>query len=257
MSISHILLGNSNPLNVEFNNVKIDGTVNIPVITPTTINSVSINNSGLISTSTLNVSGSSTMSAINSSGNILTTAAIQDVGPNPSLTIRNNGSNSNNATITMNGNNGVVGDFKIFQNNLGNVTFQNLTSGGAVNFIQTGSTNADSEFFINGFPVTPSTQGAVTQTTSITTDVTYNGTSVRLTTFGSTILPQGIVTFNLLSNGITVDNIVQATVVNSSITGFPLVYLTSQNTGSIIVNICNAHATQSITGQLIIAFSFS
>lgn len=105
-----------------------------------------------------------------------------------------------------------------------------------------------------GSLVALSSNGTVTQTGAITSTVTYNGSSCRITTASFT-LPSGIIaTFPFNNSSITTNSIIQISITgNSGGNGCPILYMTEQNNGSVRVNLFNASDTQGIVGSVIVS----
>jgi len=107
--------------------------------------------------------------------------------------------------------------------------------------------------------LTPST-GAVTQATSITTGVTLNKPSGVITTVSSTLAGGSSTSFTVTNSYVTSS----ATAIVATITGYsgtlstnglPLLLNVTPGSGSFVVNLLNAHATNALSGTLKISFT--
>ena len=105
-----------------------------------------------------------------------------------------------------------------------------------------------------------STRGATTQTTSITTSVTVNGSSGQVTTVSSTLAAQTSIGFSIISSYFTSNSqIVQLTFQYGGTTGLPMVRIATLNAGSNAINVTlsNYHPSAALNGNFVVHFSIS
>lgn len=226
-------------LNPEVNNLKVDGTTTLvgPLITAGNIN---ITNSAPVVQ--LNASPAGEARVIVSSGN-------------GNITI---GENSDGSGFIQNYGTGALSLITSGPGNLNLIA----NSGGFIDLIGSNypagpyilGLNASNQIY-NAGPV--SSQGRVTQTSSPTTTVTYNGSTCIITTVSLTNLPGAITAFTLLNSSITTTSVVLATMSSyTGTTGYPIVLTGGLNTaGQINILVNNYHASAQLNGVITISIS--
>ncbi len=245
MSLNHIILGNPVPLNVEFQDVKVDGNETI--------------------LGALNVTGS-----IGLSGNIAVANSF------PIIAIRNNALNTNRATLQLSGRFNTVGAINIQQDQLGNLILDNTQAGANINFVTAGgglinvpnltcagALSANSAAFtssatLGGNSLVSSNRGIVTQIGGPTQTVTLNGPSGVITTDTLVHAGQSNIFFTLNNTSLVSSSVLQLSIVQyTGSTGIPYVTASAVSANSCNIIVWNVATAAVLNGNIQIAFQIS
>jgi hypothetical protein len=196
---------------------------------------------------------------------IITPGNIVVSNAGPSISIVDNAINTNRATLLLQGG-PLITPVKLQQDGSGNVILENGNASGNISLINDGSgsinlntavaTPSNNLVLINSNPVVSSTRGAVTQTGSQSSAVTYNGSSCRITTVSLNVASGANQPFTFNNSAILANSVILVSVDNyGGSTGFPYVTVQAVTTGSCVLTIFNLLQPGPIlNGTLNIAF---
>jgi hypothetical protein len=95
---------------------------------------------------------------------------------------------------------------------------------------------------------------AVTQATSITTGVTCQGTSGKITTVSQTVAAAAEATFVVTNSVVKTNSVVLVTMVTNNGTGTFLAFVTDIQSGQFSVTVANLHASAAGNNTLVLRF---
>jgi hypothetical protein len=135
----------------------------------------------------------------------------------------------------------------LFQNSsTGDAELQNQNANSNIDLLTTGTGTV----LVNGNQSLYATDGAVTQLTSITTPVTYNGISCRISTATFSIAALGSASFTFNNSFINTTSVVIVNSNGSSGFGVPVLATNSVVSGSCVIRIDNVSATNTVVSPM-------